>query len=90
MRMMMHDHMRAGGGGGAAAGAAAPDPRRPPPRARRAIGPSSAIARGTRHTSSICGQGGDGVIVIAEVALPRWRYVAGCGLHGRPSVIIKL
>ena len=27
---------------------------------------------------------GDGVI--AEVALPRWRYVAGRGLHGRPSV----
>jgi hypothetical protein len=24
--------------------------------------------------------------VIAEVALPRWRYVAGRGLHGRPSV----
>jgi hypothetical protein len=29
-------------------------------------------------------QSGDGVI--AEVALPRWRYVAGHGLHGRPSV----
>ena len=29
-------------------------------------------------------QSGDGVI--AEVALPRWRYVAGRGLHGRPSV----
>ena len=24
--------------------------------------------------------------MIAEVALPRWRYVAGRGLHGRPSV----
>jgi hypothetical protein len=31
-------------------------------------------------------QSGAGVIVIAEVALPRWRYVAGRGLHGRPSV----
>jgi hypothetical protein len=29
-------------------------------------------------------QSGDGVI--AEVALPRWRYVSGRGLHGRPSV----
>jgi hypothetical protein len=29
-------------------------------------------------------QSGDGVI--AEVALPRWRCVAGRGLHGRPSV----
>jgi hypothetical protein len=29
-------------------------------------------------------ESGDGVI--AEVALPRWRYVAGRGLHGRPSV----
>ena len=46
-----------------------------------------------RLISSLCGvfslaghrpQSGDGVI--AEVALPRWRYVAGRGLHGRPSV----
>jgi hypothetical protein len=29
-------------------------------------------------------QSDDGVI--AEVALPRWRYVAVRGLHGRPSV----